>query len=166
MDSNLPNRWCYPSLDDWDLIYSKQLLKGIGCCHNQFRFVPEMFWNDIYYVLNIDLKKEFLIRKWFEPRSNIPWLKRSSRWLESWEGLLFVTDVSTTCAEAIFRVKWQSFLCIKPPCNKLPCNEDVIFQVKWFSPSFYTGFNVSWLWWWILTGSWRCYDSCCNEMSL
>ena len=22
------------------------------------------------------------------------------------EGLLFVTDVSTTCAEAIFRVKW------------------------------------------------------------
>jgi len=26
--------------------------------------------------------------------------------LEAWEGLLFVTDVSTTCAEAIFRVKW------------------------------------------------------------
>ena len=25
-------------------------------------------------------------------------------WLESWEGLLLVTDVSTTCAEAIF--KW------------------------------------------------------------
>ena len=32
--------------------------------------------------------------------------KRSSGWLESWEGLLFVTDVSTTCAEALFRVKW------------------------------------------------------------
>ena len=32
--------------------------------------------------------------------------KRSSGWLESWEGLLLVTDVSTTCAEAIFRVKW------------------------------------------------------------
>ena len=32
--------------------------------------------------------------------------KRSSGWSESWEGLLLVTDVSTTCAEAIFRVKW------------------------------------------------------------
>ena len=32
--------------------------------------------------------------------------KRSSGWLESWEGLLLETDVSTTCAEAIFRVKW------------------------------------------------------------
>ena len=32
--------------------------------------------------------------------------KRSSGWLESWEGLLLVTNVSTTCAEAIFRVKW------------------------------------------------------------
>ena len=31
--------------------------------------------------------------------------KRSSGWLESWEGLLLVTDVSTTCSEAIFRVK-------------------------------------------------------------
>ena len=31
--------------------------------------------------------------------------KRSSGWLESWEGLLLVTDVSITCAEAIFRVK-------------------------------------------------------------
>ena len=26
--------------------------------------------------------------------------------LKSWEGLLFATDVSATCAEAIFRVKW------------------------------------------------------------
>ena len=41
------------------------------------------------------------IRKWFEPRSNIQYLdcERSSGWLES------VTDVSTTCREAIFRVK-------------------------------------------------------------
>jgi len=29
----------------------------------------------------------------------------SPGWLESWEGLLLVTHVSTTCAEAIFRVK-------------------------------------------------------------
>ena len=29
---------------------------------------------------------------------------RPSGWLESWEWLFFVTDVSTTCAEAIFRV--------------------------------------------------------------
>ena len=28
--------------------------------------------------------------------------KRSSGWLESWEGLLFATDVLTTCAEAIW----------------------------------------------------------------
>ena len=34
--------------------------------------------------------------------------KLSSGWLESW-GLLLATDVSTTCAEVIFRVKW-SFL--------------------------------------------------------
>ena len=32
--------------------------------------------------------------------------KRSSGWSESWEGLLLAADVSTTCAEAIFRVKW------------------------------------------------------------
>ena len=32
--------------------------------------------------------------------------KWSSEWLEFWEGLLLATDVSTTCAEAIFRVKW------------------------------------------------------------
>ena len=31
---------------------------------------------------------------------------RSSGWLESWEGLLFANDFSTTCVEAIFRVKW------------------------------------------------------------
>ena len=30
-----------------------------------------------------------------------PWL----RWLESWEGLLLGTDVSTTCAEPTFRIK-------------------------------------------------------------
>ena len=28
--------------------------------------------------------------------------KRSSGWLQSWEGLLFATDVLTTCAEAIW----------------------------------------------------------------
>ena len=38
-------------------------------------------------------------------RNNLDW-KRSSGWLVSCEGLLLVTDVSTTCAEAIFRVKW------------------------------------------------------------
>ena len=42
-------------------------------------------------------------------------LKRSSGWLESWEGLLFVTEVSKTCAEAIFWVKqcdWPITSCI------------------------------------------------------
>ena len=38
-------------------------------------------------------------------RNNLDW-KRSSGWLESWEGLLLVTDVLRTCAETIFRVKW------------------------------------------------------------
>ena len=38
--------------------------------------------------------------------THLDW-KRSSGWLESWKGLLSsVTDVSTTCAVAIFRVKW------------------------------------------------------------
>ena len=37
-------------------------------------------------------------------KRNLDW-KRSSGWLESWEGLLLVTDLSTTYAEAIFRVK-------------------------------------------------------------
>ena len=34
--------------------------------------------------------------------------KRWSGWLESWEGLLLVTDVSTTCAEAILTLKMAS----------------------------------------------------------
>ena len=37
--------------------------------------------------------------------------KRSSGWLESWEGLFLASDVSTTCAEVIFRaialVSWK-----------------------------------------------------------
>ena len=36
--------------------------------------------------------------------------KWTSGWLESWEGLLLPTDISTTCAEAIFRVYSISFL--------------------------------------------------------
>ena len=34
--------------------------------------------------------------------------KRSSGWLESWEGPLFATNVSTICAVAIFRVIFDS----------------------------------------------------------
>ena len=39
--------------------------------------------------------------------------KWSSGWLESWEGLLLATDVSTTGTEAIFRVKftWHTKYC-------------------------------------------------------
>ena len=42
-------------------------------------------------------------------RSCLDW-QRSSRRLESWEGLLFAINVSTICAEAIFRVnaRWLS----------------------------------------------------------
>ena len=43
------------------------------------------------------------LRKWFESRVTYFDWKRSPRWLESWEGLLFVTDVST-CVEASFRI--------------------------------------------------------------
>ena len=39
--------------------------------------------------------------------------KRSSGWLEFWEGLLFATDILTTCAEAIFRV-----LTLKKPSSE------------------------------------------------
>ena len=41
--------------------------------------------------------------------TSLDW-KRSSGWLESCEGLLFATDVLTTCAEAIFRVTWRTWL--------------------------------------------------------
>ena len=51
--------------------------------------------NDIWCNLNINY--------------SLNW-KRSCRWLECWEGLLFANDVSTTCAEAIFRVKWRHTL--------------------------------------------------------
>ena len=38
--------------------------------------------------------------------SYLDW-KRSSGWFESWKGLLLMTDVSTTSAEAILRVMWK-----------------------------------------------------------
>ena len=40
--------------------------------------------------------------------------KRSSGWLESWERLLLVTGVSTTCAEATFRVLCIWHYCYQP----------------------------------------------------
>ena len=41
-------------------------------------------------------------------QSNILYLdwNKSSEWLEPWGGLLLATDLLTTYAEAIFRVKW------------------------------------------------------------
>ena len=44
--------------------------------------------------------------------------KRSSGWLESWEGLLSVTDVSTTCAEAILTLMVASAQVIKMSVTK------------------------------------------------
>ena len=44
--------------------------------------------------------------------------KRSSRWLESWEGLLSVTDVSTTCAEAILTLMVASAQVVKMSVTK------------------------------------------------
>ena len=77
--------------------------------------------------------------------------KRSSGWLESWEGLLLVTDVSTTCAEAIFRVKCQ--VVEKSGCRKVKCqvvetsvtnnspsqdsnHPDDLFQSRYVTPGF------------------------------
>ena len=51
-----------------------------------------------YFALT--LIKRSVVRKWFEPRNDIPRVT----YLQSLEGLLFATDVSTTCAEAIIRV--------------------------------------------------------------
>ena len=47
-----------------------------------------------------------LNNKWFKPRSNIPWLKMIISVIGVLR-LLLATDVSTTCAEDIFRVKWS-----------------------------------------------------------
>ena len=51
-------------------------------------------------------------------RIKLDW-KRSSGWLESWEGLLLATDVSTTCVEAVFSVKRR--LWRWPPHRLLKC---------------------------------------------
>ena len=48
----------------------------------------------------------FFWRKWFEPRSHIPWLKKII-WVIGILRLLLVTNISTTHAEAIFGVKWK-----------------------------------------------------------
>ena len=54
----------------------------------------------------LNLKKK---RKTKETVQSIPWLKKSSGCrLESWEGLLFAADVSTTCAEASAQVVERS----------------------------------------------------------
>ena len=52
--------------------------------------------------------------------------ERSSGWLESPEGLLFVSAISTTCAEAIFRVKTL----------KLASALDWLFQSRYVTPGF------------------------------
>ena len=53
--------------------------------------------------------------------------------LASWEGLLLATDVSTTCAEAIFRVKW------------LDCTQMIIqsrYIISGFKPFSYFSLSV------------------------
>ena len=65
-------------------------------------------WTRSYHSI-FQLKRTFRVS--WKHNKKMVWVayldwKRSSGWLESWEGLLLVTDVSTTCAEAIFRAKW------------------------------------------------------------
>ena len=50
-------------------------------------------------LLLLLLRLLILLRKWFEPRSDIIWFKWSSGWLESWDELLLVTDISATCGK-------------------------------------------------------------------
>ena len=57
--------------------------------------------------------------------------KWSSGWLDSWQGLLFATDVCGTCAEAIFTWLWRwlphrlsklplpTTVLVKPPVNQM-----------------------------------------------
>ena len=83
--------------------------KDIFIC-NLFIFLSfvylAFFFFGLFALARQQLNMTKFIRKWFEPRSNIPWVKRSSGWLQPWDGLLFAIEVLTTCAEAIFRVKW------------------------------------------------------------
>ena len=66
------------------------------------------------------------VRKWFEPRSDTHYWKWSSGWLEYWERPLLASDILTTCAEAIFKVKcsisvsWK----LKNPCERYLDSED------------------------------------------
>ena len=68
------------------------------------QFATKIKWDSWIYFI-----KTFKVRlssnnKFILVRGNLLTLewKWSSRWLESWEGLLLAADVSITCAEAIF----------------------------------------------------------------
>ena len=63
------------------------------------------FFSSAFETVNDNFK---YLTKGFQPRSNTPYWKWSSGWLESWEGLFLATDLSTTCAEAKFKVAWLS----------------------------------------------------------
>ena len=51
----------------------------------------------------------------YKAKCLVPWLKKIIWVLEFWKGLLFVTYISTTCVEAIFRVKshFLKMCCVK-----------------------------------------------------
>ena len=72
--------------------------------------------------------------------------KRSSGWEESWEGLLLVTDVSTTCAEATQVVETSV-------TNNSPSQDfyhpDDLFQSRYVTPGFKPLSSISSLWEWI-----------------
>ena len=73
--------------------------------------------------------------------SVILFLKRSSGWLESWEGLLLMTDISTTCAEAIFRVRMASAQAVKTSvANNSPSQDSShpndLFQSRYVTTGF------------------------------
>ena len=74
--------------------------------------------------------------------------KRSSGWLESWEGLLLANDVSTTCTEAIFKVKSQETEDGFPP-RVSKCQSLTVVLLR--TPITLMGFSikVSFNCWWI-----------------
>ena len=93
-----------------------ETISGSLCCASRNRTAIWKFQNEVVDNSTI--------------RSNLDW-KRSSGWLESWEGLLFATDVSTTCAAVIFRVANNS----RSQDSNHP---DYLFQPRYVTPGFKT----------------------------
>lgn len=75
----------------------------------------------------------------FYPSQHVTWYldwKWSSGWLEAWEGLLLMTDVSTTCGEANFIVKCLYWLWRWLPQSFLYSSFSIMFCQSNYVPIF------------------------------